>query len=702
MASLSHIDPSRSILFVGSGFSAGTTNIRKSHPPVAAGLKAELARLLKVEPASYDLKTLADEINSRPELNLYQLLYELFTISDVSGNHRFILELPWKRFYTTNYDDAIEFVRLEHTTPLPSYNYDDEKPPRLVPGSMIHLHGIIRKATPDNILEQLVLNEASYIRQHFERSLWYDEFVRDLRFSTACFFLGYSLSDYHISALLMENPAFRDKTYFIARSNPDPIFVNRVSPFGEILKLEISDFAQLCRNLPQPKQETDPHALAAFLYLDPFKDKRSLAPPTPIEILNLVAYGSFNYQRCLSTLPSAEYVIPRVELVHRACAELRDARCLLLHSRIGNGKSIFLHLLAHRLSEQGYRCFWCRSNPRDLHNDLALFERIGKCVIFFDSYNTAMDLLPELKDLPAETKFVVAARTGVQEVRLHEIQTKMPSPLRRLSLNEINETDKKNFRKLLNKAGVRAAGLDDVLMRCREVREIVVLLYKNTFVLDQVKQALAPLFEDRRMSRVLIASLLLKWIDHDPDPAFLRSVTGADPYLEASKFREITGDLMRFDDDDLRVRSAVFAEYIVTTIVLTEDLLDMVYRIVVEAVRRKSERRYQPILSNLMRFSFLEAATRENSERLVLLDGLYDRMHRDMGVNEEPLFWLQYSILMTAVDDLVSAEAFIRTAYARAAQSPGFQTFQIDTYALRLLLLIEARATKSGLIERFD
>ena len=49
-----------------------------------------------------------------------------------------------------------------------------------------------------------------------------------------------------------------------------------------------------------------------------------------------------------------------------------------------------------------------------------------------------------------------------------------------------------------------------------------------------------------------------------------------------------------------------------------------------------------------------------------------------------------------------AAESFIRTAYARAATKPGFQTFQIDTYALRLLLLIEQRAEGAGEVARFD
>ena len=55
-------------------------------------------------------------------------------------------------------------------------------------------------------------------------------------------------------------------------------------------------------------------------------------------------------------------------------------------------------------------------------------------------------------------------------------------------------------------------------------------------------------------------------------------------------------------------------------------------------------------------------------------------LHRDIGVNNEPLFWLQYSILMMDSDDLIAAERFLGTAYARASKIHGFRTFQMDTH----------------------
>ena len=124
--------------------------------------------------------------------------------------------------------------------------------------------------------------------------------------------------------------------------------------------------------------------------------------------------------------------------------------------------------------------------------------------------------------------------------------------------------------------------------------------------------------------------------------------------------------------------------------------------ILVAAVRRKETRHYRSILSSLMRYSILDRALKNKLDRLKILAGLFERLRHDTDVNREPLFWLQYSILMTAAGNYQAAEGFIRTAYERAAAIPKFRTFQIDTYALKLFLLIEREREDDPQVSRFE
>ena len=70
-------------MFVGSGFSQGAKNIRDHNLPTGRELRTELARILEVNSNDYDLQTLADEVSFRRDLNLYQTLYEMFTVKEL-------------------------------------------------------------------------------------------------------------------------------------------------------------------------------------------------------------------------------------------------------------------------------------------------------------------------------------------------------------------------------------------------------------------------------------------------------------------------------------------------------------------------------------------------------------------------------------------------------------------------------------------
>lgn len=696
---LVEIDPASSILFLGSGFSVGAENIRGGEMPSGKGLKETFASALKVRPEDYDLTTLADEFALREDLNLYQTVYEIFTTAKAKEHQRAILADAWRRIYTTNYDDLVECVRSVDAA-VHSYSFEEPKPSRLEAGAIIHLHGCIRNATEQNVLEQLVLNESSYVRLHIERSVWYDEFVRDLTFCTNCFFIGYSLADMHVAALLMKNDHLREKIFFVTRDLNDSIFNRRVKPYGVILPIGAEGFAQLCKTLPRPAITADPKRLKAFKYLDPQKDKRTLAPPTPIEILNLVAFGKFSEQRCLSTLPESKYVIARRSTVAEAERLLGGHKCILVHSRLGNGKTIFLHILAHKLAEDGYQCYLCKDNTEVTNHDLDVLAHVKKAVILFDSYNTAIDVIPRCSHLN-NVKFVVAVRTGVQEVRLHEIQSKLPASLARLSINKLEPVDRADLKKLLDLSGVRVDGLERGIDKSQEIREVVVSLYQNRLIRDRIATELEPLMRQEKTRMVIVCAHLVKWIGGDLEASFLRAATGEDPYSMRASGGAIAVDLLQFDDGNVQARSALFSEYLIQNHFETDWITDGVYHLVVEAVRRKREPSYQKILGSLMRFSALDWALRRDPNRHAALIALYERLHRDSVVNAEPLFWLQYAILMMDVDDLEAAERFLLTAYNRAEKSPGFRTYQIDTQALHYVLVRETRDSATS-VTRYD
>ena len=706
MDTLSELDSRGSILFLGSAFSQPARNIRREHLPSAKGLREQFAGLLGVAPDAYDLRTLADALDSDNQINLYRTLYETFTVSNISESQKKILELPWLRIYTTNYDDSIELFYRKGRGRVSSYSYNDTKPRKIENGAVIHLHGMIRDLTEDNVLDQLILSEAAYIRQHFETSVWYDEFIRDLKICSACYFVGYSLSDYHISAILMQRPSLSDKTFFIIEEGYDRISTTTMNKYGRLVPIGMDRFSDLCHSLPSPTPDYNPHTMRLFRYLDPMKDRTTLSPPTINEILDLLTYGTFNYQRCMSTLPRTGYVVPRQALVEKASSYLDSARCLLVHSRIGNGKTTFLYILAHRLLDAGYQCFWCKSNLEELQSyhprlqtDIQTLKRLDRPVIIFDSYDMGVELAKALSEEIPKAKFVVTVRTGVHTARSHEVFSKLPAPCERISLNKLLNEDINDFRTLLSGIGIPKGEQSRLLTRRNEFRDVLLALFDNHIVRDGLTDALKPLLGDVEYKKVFIVSHILKWVGQDVDDSLLRIVTGGDPYRQIKRFPDVSEDIFTFEDDHFGVRSSILSDYLIEKHFTKGDIISLVERLVVESVKRMSRRRGRAVLSRLMRFSALYRAVHGDLEELT---NLFERWRRDDLVSREPLFWLQYAILKTRASDWGVAESFIDMAYSRASEIRGFETYQIDTYALRLLLKVETHSVGANEIRRFD
>lgn len=148
---IQEINPPDSILFLGAGFLQSAENICGESVPLSNELRKKLANCLGVDGNKYDLKILADEFHSRSGFDLYQTLYECFTINKISEHRNDILRLGWKRIYTTNYDDIVEHSYLQNNNHPTSYTFRDEIPRKLADGSIIHLYRVIHNANKENI-----------------------------------------------------------------------------------------------------------------------------------------------------------------------------------------------------------------------------------------------------------------------------------------------------------------------------------------------------------------------------------------------------------------------------------------------------------------------------------------------------------------------------------------------------------------------
>ncbi|WP_026359345.1 SIR2 family protein [Sphingomonas sp. PR090111-T3T-6A] len=684
------LDPKNSILFLGSGFSAGAFNIANEKLPAGESLLARLAEAIDENPNDHDLKSVADEFSHRFDTSLHEILYNTFTVSSVLDYQREIISLPWARIYTTNYDDMVSLVK---GGTFPIFAFDEEKPRSLPPSFAVYLHGSIRKATEDNSERQLILNSHSYDMITRDHPTWFYEFQRDRRTFDACYFMGFSLGDHHITGLMASGETSARHTHFITRNPPKKQLADRVPPYGEIVPIGFDGFAALAKKLPPPSKPGDPRSLQSFKLLKQGIDAKPLVDPTPIEIINLVTFGNFSQSRFFNTTSDDSYVTRRSKSVESALAFLQTSKTVLIHSRLGNGKTIFTSILARAASEEGYKCYLWRRAGKRLAQDLDVIREEGRALIIFDDYDAAVDNIERVSAGVPNAKFAVTIRSGQQDVRRHEVLNKLPEPIKRINLDFFADDDKNQLRDLLDRAGARKEGFDDIFTKARDIREIVMQLYDHALIREKIRGSIGQ--TSGPLVMILALASLIKWAGVELDDSDLQELADCDIYAELEKSGSLGADFLSGTDDRVEMRSALLSEYLIQKILPPKQILDACYTITTTSTRRRHERVHRALASVLMKDSTLKHLLKFHPGVDQFLHKHYARLSDDKAVNDEPLFWLQYAIFMKRIGDISKARLFLNTGYKRASDIAGFKTFQLDTQALSIYLLEEIVSTSS-------
>jgi hypothetical protein len=168
----------------------------------------------------------------------------------------------------------------------------------------------------------------------------------------------------------------------------------------------------------------------------------------------------------------------------------------------------------------------------------------------------------------------------------------------------------------------------------------------------------------------------------------LREITGVDPYEKLYAVQAATAEV--FDlEDELQIRSAIFCSYLIDTFFNPKEVLLTVENLILKAVSHREQLKFRRMVGALMQIGFLSRTLTHLPNYDREMNDLFERLRHNSEIYAEPLFWLQYAILLTD-NDKPTAENFIATAYERAKQREGYLTYQIDTFALRSALLVES------------
>ena len=157
--SIMHAIDGNAVLFLGAGFNSGAINFNDERFPLGNELCQRIIEDGNIdvsedsEKDKEDLQYISERyLENNTKTDLINFLKKQFTCKKLSDAQKIISSINWKRIYTTNYDDTIEYAskigEVQRDSIDPKKNYADVLRKK---GAIIHINGYIGNVTEDDL-----------------------------------------------------------------------------------------------------------------------------------------------------------------------------------------------------------------------------------------------------------------------------------------------------------------------------------------------------------------------------------------------------------------------------------------------------------------------------------------------------------------------------------------------------------------------
>lgn len=711
LPSIQEIRAGNSILFLGSGFSAEATNSAGEQvKDVQSLLQYMLAKCGEKDIIGYDLDAAAEEYAATfGDEATVTLLYNNFDVKSVTRAQRVIVCQPWYRIYTSNYDNAVEQIcGLTGKSYTTKETADPVERPIKNVTQLVHIYGNINRSSPHEFRNRFLLTERQRDNSPFRTSVWYRRFYDDILSADNVVFVGFSMNDLDIRRSLMVLPAgMSEKIHFVNIEDERRPIRRRLERFGQLHLLGTSGLAEHLKDEFAGGAERTRISLPAVMEELTFSPAPKAAVSSE-DIRDLFVSGRLVLEKLSNSDVGdgvGSYTVSRANAHYvRVRQASGQKRPVLVHSDVGNGKTIFLDQVAYIYSTLGYRVFRVRREPEnagDIISFVQLFE--GKMLLMFDDVMSFKSLVTSVLALGRSDLMVVASvRSVLLETSRASVEARMGNQsFVEVDLNIPSMDEIQKFARYIEENGLigkfkNETGKDAryfIEKKCGgQLRDVVLSMFEAGVLHERVEEVLNALLGLNEASQKLLAFGALLTVAGFQDLSQLLIVTDLVDYngdlidlRETLSEKELTG-LVRFDRAEIAFRSVALAEFALRKIWSVDFVLDTA-RLALFRIDQfySDDDDFSRLSKNLLKFSHYGKLLR-NPRDTQLVEKFYDDCRVLSVARRDPLFWVQRSICNMNAQRFDISEQFVATAYAKAKELPSFDTYQIDTHCAKLLL----------------
>ncbi len=705
------IESGTSILFLGAGFSAEATNTNGDKIKDVSALISYLLTASNISSSDgYDLDTAAEEYQKlHGDEKTVIALHSNFRTKAYTADQATIVTQPWRRIYTTNYDDVIETICSDNRKPITTHGMKDAvSQPMPDTTQLLHIYGNVGRSSARDFAETFLLTERQRDNSPFLNSPWMRAFHDDVLASSSLIFVGFSLTDIDIRRLLGIMPIeVHQKIHFINRPTTKQPILTRMSKFGTPHSIGLSSFATHL-GVKRPGAAVRSYTSLPIGVQEAFYRPKLSDSISAVDIERLFISGSLVTDKLSESDISCEpgaYTMSRSKAAYqRAGNNATGITPVLVYSDIGNGKTVFANQMGYLYAQKGSRVLWFQREPENIGDILSYLQAANEpCLLIFDDVMRFPKLPTAILAMRKSNLVILATvRTSFLDTSLSAVRGRLANvTCIDIDLDIMQRDESRRTVEYLKTNGLlgRYADLPEsdkllfIEKTCGgQVRDVVLSLYETGALHSRVEALLVNIqqLDKETQDLVIFSSVLTQAGYQDLSSVWLLSqmlnYSGAIEDLKGALVKCELGSLVKIDEGDLTIRSPALAEFILTRVFNIETILDSVKRALFFVDKYlSSEDDLIKMAKGLMKFSLYGRIIKSKSQNAVI-ERFYNDCRLLSFAASDPLFWVQRSICAMNDGDFTISYRFIDNAYGLASGRKSWDTYQIDNHNARVML----------------
>jgi len=411
----------------------------------------------------------------------------------------------------------------------------------------------------------------------------------------------------------------------------------------------------------------------------------------------LLLYGQYSHGKVDKSILSnfdAPYMFRR-ECMGPVTDAIKGGHHVLIHSDLGNGKSIFLEHMAAHLA-QGGGCVWQLANfDGNLCKDLDLLSKEGEHIIVLDDVCNHEDFLDYFSAIkPLNIVLLMADRTVSSFGSLSHL-TSNNIEVRVFSVDTLEEAEKFGVTEVIDDQNLwrdfTGLSLDRKINLISDkynaqLSSLLVGLLKSPDIKSRIKELVSELTENEKYKKTLLAIALCDIFNIRKDSNNIADVAGNEEVFTV-KFRSLPAFNNLYSiasDNSVTCKSSILSLFIMN------NFFSDTY--VIESCLEIMERIDGDEASHLDRLH-RKLRTFHNVEKLIpqkqnSLNNYFVELKRHCTwLRYHPHYWVQYAMCRLSFGDTVTAQEHLESAYKYADQRDSYHTENIDTQQARLYIM---------------